>query len=455
MNFLFSFCLSLTMAYCCFASNSKYTESHNLSTKTRELSYTHEWYASPPENHIDASVSEATIDLTLKDAFHYINQDFHVIPEIKSSVEFWLRIYTQYTTKQIVIFDSVHPEIIYEVLDFKPLAKKAKNNVVFEILSKRRITSTIMAYRSAFARLKKIKNRPVNLNREERLIFSAIKKLKHRHSYSELLSNLRTQTGQRDNIIRGLLAAEMYLGKMEIIFERLGLPPELTRLSLVESSFNLRAISRAGATGVWQFMLPSGKEFLYIDHKNGIDERLSPLKATVAAAKLLKRNYKLLGNWVLAVTSYNHGTRNLRKLAARDPDTSKIADLLRPCGKSRHLGWASRNYYAEFMAILHAEAYRNILYGDLPRIPLRPVSFIRVTKSQSALALAINKSVSLYEFKQLNPDIKELNHRLPVGFYVAMPSSNDDITPIINFRYTKQRLTKKRLISSNYTNNTR
>ena len=82
---------------------------------------------------------------------------------------------------------------------------------------------------------------------------------------------------------------------MEQIFEDHNIPKNLTRIAFVESMFNEKAISKVGASGVWQFMPSTAKDFIIVDKY--IDERNSPIKATEAAAKLLKANFKLLGSW--------------------------------------------------------------------------------------------------------------------------------------------------------------
>ena len=105
----------------------------------------------------------------------------------------------------------------------------------------------------------------------------------------------------------GLLASNSFLRRMEGIFSQMDVPPELVLLSLVESSFNWNAISHAGATGIWQFMPNTGREFMLVDPVQQIDERLSPIKSTVAAARLLLRNHRMLGSWPKAVSAYNHG----------------------------------------------------------------------------------------------------------------------------------------------------
>jgi hypothetical protein len=404
-------------------------------------------YASPA-NLFEPNVSASSIEVALRDADGKIGSDFHVPPSMRNSVEFWLRIYTQYTTQQQVIFDARHPEVVYEVLDFKDIATSARNAVVYEILREKRLKSVLRAYGSAFDRLRtstaKKASKKSTRTREEERILAAIKGLRHKHSFRELKENLKSQCGQRDNVMKGLLAAEAFLPRMEQLFTSMHVPPELTRLALVESSFDLRAYSRVGAVGVWQFMPNTGGRMLMIDRKAGIDERLSPFKSSVAAAKLLHENYQQFKNWPLAVTSYNHGLKGLMKFrrAKSTRGFREIAHLFDPCSGNSPLGWAGRNYYAEFLAMLHAEAYHGLFYGEVPSINVRPLAYQRILKSKTALSFAMENGISIQRFRQSNPDIRNINSRLPVGFWLAVPGDADDFAGL-----THPKSGKKRVIS--------
>jgi membrane-bound lytic murein transglycosylase D len=79
------------------------------------------------------------------------------------------------------------------------------------------------------------------------------------------MEDMRFQTGQRDNVINGITIADRYFPWMEQIFRETGVPWELTRLGLVESSFNHRATSRVGAKGVYQFMEVTARKILPFD----------------------------------------------------------------------------------------------------------------------------------------------------------------------------------------------
>jgi membrane-bound lytic murein transglycosylase D len=388
-------------------------------------------------NLMEPAIPDSAMYLVLRDADARISQDFHVPESLRPAVGFWLRIYAEYTTQHVVIYDAQHPELVYEVLDFRELARTARNRVVYEIVSKKRVQKAMDAYRMALARLSKHPN-PKKPTREEANILAVVKKLPHKHKFAELRGNVRSQTGQRDNIIKGLLAAETFFPKMEQLFTKMGVPLELTRLTLVESSFNLNARSKVGASGVWQFMPKSGKEFLRIDDRVAIDERLSPLKATVAAAKLLKRNKRILGHWALAVTSFNHGVRGLPRLrGSKEADFADFAHLFDSCNKkrgSKHLGYASRNYYAEYLAVLHAEAYRNLFYGQPPVGPIQSVAFHRVTAGKTAIQVAMEHHLPLQLFELYNPDVMNVRAKLPRNFLIAIPGESDDMAVLTDVR---------------------
>ena len=395
-----------------------------------------------------ATFSESVIDYVLRDADHKVNKEFQIPSEIKSSTGFWLRIYTQYSTQQVVLFDANHMDTIYEVLDFRELAQKSKSQMMYEIVSNNRLTKALSLYKKAFAALAK-NPRPKNPTREQKNILAQHKDPKHRQSFLDLEASFKVMRGQRDNIVNGLLAAESFFPKMEMIFSRMNVPKELTRISLVESSFNLRATSKVGASGVWQFMPHIGKKYLTINDQMEIDERRSPLKSTAAAAKMLRWNQHYLGSWPLAIIAYNHGLKNLPKLKDKSADFSKIAYLFQSStGKKKPpLGWASRSYYAEFLAVLYAETYRKIFYGDIPHGPVRPMTFQQLTKSESAITYAMEKAISLKEFSSLNADIENIRKPLPKGFWVAVPGESDNITEFVDVALGKKKSSHQHLAS--------
>ena len=158
--------------------------------------------------------------------------------------------------------------------------------------------------------------------------------------------NVRFQLGQADKFRAGLIRAGQWRAHIEQVLAGEGVPRELVALPHVESSFNPRAYSHVGAAGLWQFMRSTGRRYMRVD--DVVDERMDPHKASVAAARLLGYNYRQIDSWPLAITAYNHGLAGMMR-AVRTLGTRDIAAIVSRY-QSRSFGFASRNFYAEFLA---------------------------------------------------------------------------------------------------------
>jgi len=158
--------------------------------------------------------------------------------------------------------------------------------------------------------------------------------------------NVRSQTGQKERFLEGVLRSRNYIEKMKEIFRSHNLPEDLAYLPHVESSFNIKAYSKFGAAGMWQFTRGTGKQYLTIN--SALDERLDPLLATHAAARYLKNSYRALNNWPLAITSYNYGTAGMLRAAKAKGSYEKVFASY----NTGHFKFASRNFYSEFLAAL-------------------------------------------------------------------------------------------------------
>ncbi|MFZ9595322.1 MAG: lytic transglycosylase domain-containing protein [Bdellovibrionia bacterium] len=396
-----------------------------------------------PQNQTDTTISDATLNSVLNDEDHRIQSDFHIHPEFQTPTRFWLKIYTQYSTKDVVIYDSKNMNLIYEVVDLRPIQKRSRNAVVFEILSERKIKKTLQAYQKAFLALAK-NPKPKNPTREQSLILQATAHQRANGQtgsfhWKEMATQLKSMKGQRDPIVHGLLAGETLFPKMEQIFKQAQVPIELTRLCLVESSFNIRAGSKVGASGLWQIMPKVGHQYLKMNERIGLDERYSALKSTVAAAKLLKFNYKILGSWLLAVVAYNHGFKGLPRFKPENYEYSKIAYLFQPQrGKKAVLGWASQNYYAEYMAILYASFYEKELYGEFPRTQTpRPMEFVKLTEPKTGLQLIREHGLETSDFLAYNTELKDLRQPLPVGLWIAYPGKTENFNEFLQASFSK------------------
>ena len=114
---------------------------------------------------------------------------------------------------------------------------------------------------------------------------------------------------------------------------------------LVESSFDITARSSAGAMGMWQFMRATGREYMRVDRH--VDERIDPIESTRAAASYLSQAHRSLGNWPLAITSYNYGQAGIARAVAQI-GSDNLVDLINNYSHP-YWGYAPKNFYAEFL----------------------------------------------------------------------------------------------------------
>jgi membrane-bound lytic murein transglycosylase D len=120
----------------------------------------------------------------------------------------------------------------------------------------------------------------------------------------------------RHSVSYMLGACNFYIPIFEEALEAYGLPLELKYLPIIESALNPKAVSRVGATGLWQFMLTTGKQY-GLEVNSLVDERRDPVKASYAAAHYLKDLYNIFGDWSLVIASYNCGPANITKAIHR------------------------------------------------------------------------------------------------------------------------------------------
>jgi membrane-bound lytic murein transglycosylase D len=285
------------------------------------------------------------------------------------NVHFWFLIYTQFESTSVVIHDKSNLSLIYKVLDFSSLKKKQlpKNTlyVLQQKLSEEKLQEmkkdletlsqdpySISPWAGRIYRLLKQAGVTVPSRKEERSKF-----------FLKLRDNLRTQTGQKDFIRDGIIRSLPYQKFLTGYFEDRKLPRELLAIPFLESSFNPKAQSKVDALGIWQFM-PLISSYYVPKRTKSFDYRFNVGVASVAAANLLYENHKIMKSWDLAVTAYNSGTKHLLKTKREIGRNVNLREVIEH-SDSQHFGFASKNFYSEFLALAHTLAYREELFNDL------------------------------------------------------------------------------------------
>ncbi|MFT4046376.1 MAG: LysM peptidoglycan-binding domain-containing protein [Solimonas sp.] len=273
---------------------------------------------------------------------------------LKPAVTFWTRVFSQYSELQSVVHSSVYPNRIFAVLDYRDDAATTDKFV----LDKRRRIEEQAARDHVDELLRQVQAKqyaPETMTADERRVYDLFADVPGANKYNDQIGTARVQRGLKERTENALEVSNRYLPSMEQTFGGYGLPAQLTRLPLVESSFNLQAYSKAGAAGIWQFIPSSAR--IYMRLNDVVDDRRDPWTSTDAAARHLRDDYTMLQDWPLAITAYNHGRSGIsRALTAINGKT--LMDLIERWDGPR-FGFASRNYYAEFLAAVDIEkAYR-------------------------------------------------------------------------------------------------
>lgn len=350
------------------------------------------------------------------------NSTFKVPTELRTRVDFWKKVYAELTSSQAIIHDSIYPELTYRVVDISPYTN---NNLVPYSRRMAAMNRFFKSEKEEIARqLRKLHNyngKWSELPIELQSLYQKFQPIKEKNKFIKAIPRLRAQVGQREHVVKGFVYGGRYFNEMMAIFEKYQVPKELTRLPLVESAFNLEAKSKVGASGIWQFMRKTGKQYLRID--SNVDERNDPIAATKAAAKLLKENYESLGSWPLAVTAYNHGRRGVAN-AVSATGSSQLDHIIKH-HKAPSFGFASQNFYSEFLAILELERDYKKHFGKMWVNPPLEYELVKVLKNSPISEITLRCEVSKNEIAEYNPALTdwviEGKGKVPSGFHLKVP----------------------------------
>jgi membrane-bound lytic murein transglycosylase D len=334
-------------------------------------------------------------------------------PELQPDVDFWVSVFTEFTTDQGVMHDARDLAIVYGSIDF---AEGAGSRERQRIITARR--KAIQALLATLASGKRDK-----LSADEARILALFPAGVDSKTLVAASRSIRYQQGLRDRFREGLVRAGRWRDFIETEFTALGVPVDLAALPHVESSYNPAARSHVGASGIWQFTRSTGRRFMRVDHV--VDERNDPFAATRAAGRLLAYNYSITGNWPMAITAYNHGLAGVRRAMRQFGDTA-YADILRNY-KGRTFGFASRNFYVAFLAAREVDQNVEKYFPGLE--PEQPTDYVRITMPDYIAVEALSDAlgVTTRQFAAHNPALQgtvlQASKHVPKGFEARLPSS--------------------------------
>ncbi len=343
---------------------------------------------------------------------------FHRPEVLKGSIRFWRRVFAEYSEHQSVIHDIRKPDRIYAVLDFRGEVARL-NKVQLSNLKNNDEDAAKARFAVLLRQTAALAATPEAMDGEQRRLAALFSG--DAAALADAAGNLRTQRGLQERTREAIAISGQYLPEMERIFADAGLPRLLTRLPFVESSFNINAYSKVAAAGLWQFMPASAR--LYMRHNQIADERSDPWTSTRAASQHLKDDYDALGSWPLALTAYNYGRGGVAR-ALRESNSRTLDEMLVRFNGPR-FGFASRNFYAEFLAATDVERDWKKHFGDMQRrTPLR-FETVTVERFTPYRTLVETAGIDSESFRKLNPSYHEtvVGGRLyvPAGDRIRLP----------------------------------
>ena len=250
--------------------------------------------------------------------------------------------------------------------------------------------------------------------------------------YNEIVRKfIDMYTGRLRNQVAFMLSAcNFYMPIFEEALDAYGLPLELKYLPIIESALNPSAVSRAGACGLWQFMLATGKIY-GLESNSLVDERRDPIKATWAAARYLKDMYDIYKDWNLVIAAYNCGPGTINKAIRRSGGKTDYWEIY------NYLPKETRGYVPAFIAANYVMTYyckHNICPMET-NIP-DATDTVQVSRNLHFEQIADICGIGMDEIKSLNPqykrnivpgDSKPRTLRLPINYISTFIDNQDTI----------------------------
>ena len=332
---------------------------------------------------------------------------------LKENVDFWRDVFARYKITEVVFHDENNLGLRFDVMKLGHPWRAGREQ-------KKRIRAHKKNIKNILLALAEGRRPPAGFNS----LADRIRGMVKNQTLSKIRRaafNVRAQPGLKERFLEGYVRAGRYLPQFLYIFRKHGLPEDLTLLPHVESGFRANIYSHAGALGLWQFTRSTGRLFMRVD--STVDGRRDPFLAAEAAAKLLKRNYEDLKSWPLALTAYNHGARGMRR-AVKQVGSKRI-DIISKKYRSRTFGFASRNFYAEFLAAVHIHKNIKKYFGEVQRDSRQSFDEFRLPGYIRITDLSRRIGVKTEVLRKMNPALRTSVARgrrnIPRGYPLRLP----------------------------------
>lgn len=273
--------------------------------------------------------------------------------------------------------------------------------------------------------------------------------------YNPALENtIKSFLKNRTKAFERLMAvSEYYFPMFEEHLAKYNIPLELKYLAIVESALNPKAKSRVGASGLWQFMYPTGKQY-NLEVNSYVDERHDPLKATEAACQYLSHLYEIFGDWSLVLASYNAGPGNVSKAIRRSGGSQNYWNI------RKFLPRETANYVPAFLATMYIYEFKKE-HGILPKkatLTYFETDTIMVKKQMSFKHISELLDIPVEQIEFLNPiyKLKVIPFEEDKAHYLRLPknkmglfvSNEEKVYAYLNHLETFKEKTKSEYIAS-------
>lgn len=348
-------------------------------------------------------------------------ETFPIPEKMQPAVNFWTRVYSEWTADQVVLCDMEDFRMIYGIVNLPPF-KEDPTGYRRQMIVESARRDVARALNELFWLDPTSEDRLTGLTRE---LYLALKDIDRPDKYRRV-DMIRAQTGMKNRFKEGYIRSGAYDEEIKKRLRANGLPEDLIAIVFVESMFHPGARSKVGAGGIWQFMKRTAKEYMHVNHL--VDERFDPILATEAASRYFKIAIKELGEWPLVITSYNYGRGGMRK-ASQIVGSKDLGEIIERYDGPR-FGFAAKNYYAEFLAALDVYKRADEVFPDVAKHPHWDYHLVKLPKPMSLIGLIehynVDKEWLLRHNPAITPNTRHWKTVLPKGFTLRVPKEKAD-----------------------------